>query len=65
MSKYPRIGRTEKRLTNTAAKCPCGEIGKFRLHIEWTYMRGEDDVVWRCPQHVEYLAMPMDKEISA
>ena len=59
MSKsYPNIGRTERRNKNTCAKCKCGEIGKFKVHIECSFMRGEDEVVWACEAHkkdVNYL----------
>ena len=52
MSKqYPFIGRTEKRDKNTCAKCKCGEIGKYKVHIECSIFRGEDDVVWACDKH--------------
>ena len=51
MKKYPRLGSALNHAKNTSAKCICGEIGKFKITIEWSYMRGDDDVVWACPAH--------------
>lgn len=51
MKAYPRIGKTQKRPKNTQAKCKCGEIGKFRVHVQVDYMRGNDEVFWACPAH--------------
>lgn len=50
-SKYPRIERINPRRKNSCAKCPCGEIGKYRPEIEISYMRGDDIVVWACEEH--------------
>jgi len=49
--KYPNIGQVDSREKATQAKCPCGEIAKFKSHIQWNYFRGEDDVVWSCDKH--------------
>ena len=50
--KYPIIGRTENRERNTQAKCvACGDIGKYRVHIEISWFRGEDEVLWACKDH--------------
>lgn len=51
MKKYPRIISTNARKKNTAAKCKCGELGKFRPEIQVSYMRGDDIVVWACDEH--------------
>ena len=48
---YPRIGRTDNHLKNTSAICHCGEVGKYKVHIEYTFMRGEDEVIWACQHH--------------
>ena len=48
---YPRIGQTQKKPKNTQAKCQCGEIGKFRVHVQFDYMRGNDEVYWACQNH--------------
>ena len=56
--KYPRIGNVRKHKKNNCAKCKCGEIGRYKVDIQWTYMRGDDDVVWSCESHnkdVEFL----------
>ena len=51
MSKYPRIGETVKRKKNNCAKCRCGEVAKFKVHIQLDYMRGNDEVIWSCESH--------------
>ena len=59
MSKYPRIGRIDSHRKNTCAKCFCGEIGKAKVHLEYNWFRGEDEVVWACVAHIkdaDYLA---------
>ncbi len=55
---YPRIGQLQKKDKNTQAKCRCGEIGKRKVHIQVSWFRGEDEVVWSCMNHrndVDYL----------
>lgn len=49
--KYPRIGKTEVKSGNAQAKCKCGEVAKFRVHVQIDYMRGNDEVLWACPGH--------------
>ena len=59
MSKYPQIVRIDSRKKNTQAKCKCGEVGTAKVHVEWTHMRGDDDVQWACSKHkldINYLA---------
>lgn len=52
MANYPRIGQTEKRFKNTAPNCKiCKGIGKYRVHIEVDWFRGDDEVEWRCEEH--------------
>jgi hypothetical protein len=51
MKQYPRIGEVQKKPKNTQAKCRCGEVGKFRIHVQFDYMRGNDEVYWACPDH--------------
>jgi hypothetical protein len=51
MSKYPRIGGRERCDKNISAKCRCGEIGKYRVEIQTSWMRGDDEVVWACDKH--------------
>ncbi len=48
---YPKVGNITPRPGNTQAKCPCGEVGKFLTEVQYTFMRGEDDVVWTCKAH--------------
>lgn len=50
-SKYPRIGRVEKREKNTRATCKCGALGICKVHIQISYMRGDDEVLWACNDH--------------
>jgi hypothetical protein len=65
MSKnYPVIGRIQPHKKNTCAKCRCGEIGTAKVHIELSFMRGEDEVIWACSEHKlqpEYLLGWEDK----
>ena len=51
LSKYPKLGGCMKKPKNTSAKCACGELGKFKVDIQWDWMRGNDDVVWSCKLH--------------
>lgn len=56
--KYPRIGEIIGKPKNTQAKCRCGYTGKYKVHIQYDCMRGNDDVVWACYEHkhdCEYL----------
>lgn len=47
---YPRIG--ESRKGKHGGKCSaCGKRGEFRVDIEVSYMRGDDEVVWACDEH--------------
>jgi len=48
---YPNIGEVIKRKGNTAARCGCGEIAKNKVHIQYDYFRGNDDLVWACDIH--------------
>ena len=48
---YPRIGRTFNHKKNTCAKCKCGETGRYKVDIQWSFMRGEDSTVWACENH--------------
>ncbi len=60
MSKYPRIGVSTPRKKNTQAKCRCGEVGQYKVEIQWDYFRGNDDVIWACNDHrksLEYLTL--------
>lgn len=49
--KYPRLGRVIPHKKNDCARCSCGEIGKYKIDIQWSYMRGEDSTVWSCENH--------------
>ena len=53
MSKYdyPRVGHVEKKYKNTHARCPCGQIGKYQVHVQTNWFRGDDEVEWRCEEH--------------
>lgn len=52
MSKnYPVIGRIDSHKKNTSAKCKCGELGTAKVHIEVSWFRGEDEVIWACNEH--------------
>ena len=66
MSKnYPLISDIRIRKKNTCAKCKCGEIGRFKVTIQTSFMRGEDDVVWSCEEHkrdVNYLYFDQPEE---
>jgi hypothetical protein len=59
MSKnYPRKSGKKQHKKNTCAKCKCGELGRWKVTIETSWFRGEDEVVWACDNHkddVEYL----------
>ncbi len=60
MKKYPKIGRTYRHEKNNCAQCRCGAIGRYKVDIAYTYMRGDDDVVWACEKHkkdIEYLTI--------
>ena len=48
---YPRIGRIDSRKKNTCAKCRCGDLGTAKVHIQLSFMRGEDEVIWACNEH--------------
>ena len=48
---YPFISGTELRKKNTCAKCKCGEIGRYKVTIQCSWFRGEDEVVWSCEDH--------------
>lgn len=49
MKKYPRISATQHRPKNTSAKCYfCKEIATHKQTIEYSYMRGEDSMIWVC-----------------
>lgn len=63
--KYPTIGRVELRKKNTCAKCRCGAIGIAKVHIEVSWFRDEDEVVWACEEHKrqpEYLLGAMQED---
>ena len=65
MKKYPRIGRVDRHDKNICSKCACGEVGKAKVHIELSFMRGEDEVVWACKEHeknVEFLLTGLTDE---
>lgn len=49
--KYPAISMVSKRSKNTQSKCVCGEIAKFKTEIQFSYFRGDDDVIWSCEEH--------------
>ena len=58
MKKYPLISGAKNHKKNTSACCKCGALGRYKVTIECSYMRGEDDVVWACEEHkkdVEFL----------
>ena len=55
MKSYPRLGRTDRHDKNTSARCRCGELGTAKVHVEYTCMRWEDEVVWACDAHKNYL----------
>ena len=58
MCNYPKIGLVERRPKNTSARCRCGTIGKYQIHIQVNWFRGDDEVVWACEGHkkdVEFL----------
>lgn len=60
MNKYPRIRTVHKKPKNTAAKCKCGAVAKFKTEIEYNYMRGDDDFLWSCEDHkkdIKYLSL--------
>lgn len=48
---YPNISEIEPRPKNTNAKCKCGAIGKFRVTVQVSWFRGEDEVLWACDDH--------------
>ena len=60
MKDYPRIGRIDRHNKNICAKCRCGELGTAKVHVEYTYMRGEDEVVWACEKHKKDLEFLRD-----
>jgi len=51
MSKYPKIRQVHKKPKNTAAKCECGQLAKFKTEVEFNYMRGDDEFFWVCDTH--------------
>lgn len=60
--KYPRIGSTIKKTTNTQAKCKCGAIAKFLTEVEVNSMRGDDDHYWSCAEHKKDLPFLLGKK---
>lgn len=64
MSKsYPRKSGKKQHKKNISAKCKCGEIGRWKVTIETSWFRGEDEVVWACDEHkddVDYLYYDQD-----
>ena len=65
---YPYKSGKKQQPKNTSAKCKCGEIGRWKVTIQTSWFRGEDEVVWACDEHkddVEYLYFTTDEEILA
>ncbi len=62
--KYPRVLEVEKRSKNNSAKCKCGDIAKFRSHIAFNEMRGDDDVIWACNDHKRDLVFLVKSSIN-
>lgn len=50
-NEYPIVGIVLKKNRNTQRKCVCGELAKFATHIQFSYFRGDDDVIWSCEEH--------------
>jgi len=60
MNKYPKICNIIKRTKNTTAKCKCGELGQYKVDIQYSHMRGDDVTSWSCKEHknnVDFLAL--------
>lgn len=52
MSKYPRIVRVDPKPRSQGVVCKaCGEPARFKSHVEVSWFRGEDEVVWSCAAH--------------
>jgi hypothetical protein len=62
---YPRIGNIKKypkNWTRGKGHCRCGNEGTHTITIEYTYMRGDDDVVAACNEHKQNLQYLLGKE---
>lgn len=65
MKKYPKIGSFVKNKRNKNKKCLCGKLGEFNTTIQFSYMRGDDDVVLTCDDHkndLQFLVYSPEKQ---
>lgn len=50
-TKYPRLGASTKVPKHKNPKCKCGKRAEYYIDIQYTCMRGDDDVAKACSEH--------------
>lgn len=46
---YPRISKSE--MLKRSPMCPCGEAAQWRLTVQVSWFRGDDEFAFRCDKH--------------
>jgi len=49
--RYPRILEYDSHPKNISQKCLCGDIGRFKSHVQINNFRVDDFTTWRCKLH--------------